>query len=55
MDCLCCVNDNGIAGEGPYSETEFLASICNLDNGRAKFPAEKGRYVMVSLSSYSWE
>ena len=43
MDCLCCAD----GGQGPASETEFLGSICTLDGGRAKFPAENGRYVMV--------
>lgn len=43
MDCLCCSD----GGRGPTSDTEFLGSVCNLDNGEAKFPAEAGRYVMV--------
>ncbi|KAL3794132.1 hypothetical protein HJC23_012839 [Cyclotella cryptica] len=42
MDCLCCVD----GGRGPNSDTEFLGSVCNLNNGEAKFPAENGRYVM---------
>mmetsp|Transcript_2897 Transcript_2897/g.5968 ORF Transcript_2897/g.5968 Transcript_2897/m.5968 type:complete len:373 (+) Transcript_2897:96-1214(+) len=46
MDCLCCAD----GGQGPTSETEFLGSICNLDNGKAKFPAEDGRYVMYVIA-----
>jgi glutathionyl-hydroquinone reductase len=38
MDCLCCAD----GGAGPASDTEFLGSLCHLDDPNVKFPVEKG-------------
>lgn len=46
MDCLCCID----GGVGPQTDNEFLGSICNLNNGKAKFPAEPGRYIMYVVA-----
>jgi glutathionyl-hydroquinone reductase len=47
MDCLCCAD----GGAGPSSDTEFLGSLCHLDDPRVKFPAERGgRYHLYVVA-----
>lgn len=47
MDCMCCAD----GGVGPASDSEFLGSLCRLNEGTAKFPVEgNGRYKLYVVA-----